>query len=99
MKAFFPTGALPATAVRPAPVYLADLTARNLALLLVAPPAHLSADCWGLAATYPRGVCHFVSQLLVLRSRGTGIRLCQVHPVLQRCLHGLALGAVFDLNG
>ena len=69
------------------PVNLADLTAKQLACLLVAPPPH------------PLGVCRFVAQLLLVRGRGTCIWLCNVHPGLRRCLQQLGLAAVFHLNG
>ncbi|NVO30279.1 hypothetical protein [Hymenobacter lapidiphilus] len=90
--------ASPATAVPLAPVHLADLTAKQLAGLLAAPPAQLAVDCRWLPAPHPLGVGRFVSQLLALRSRGTRIHLAQVHPVLARCLHQLALSRVFHLQ-
>ncbi|RFP63561.1 hypothetical protein D0N36_18725 [Hymenobacter lapidiphilus] len=81
------------------PLHLADLTAEQLAGLLVAPPAQLAVDCRWLLAPHPLGVGRFVSQLLVIRSRGTRIHLAQVHPVLARCLHHLGLSRVFHLQG
>ena len=81
------------------PVNLADLTAKQLADLLVAPPAQLLIDCGGLLLPHPLGVCRFVAQLLQLRLRGTCLWLCNVHPKLRRCLHELQLSAVFCLNG
>ena len=81
------------------PVNLADLTAKQLACLLVAPPPHLMVDCGGLLMPHPLGVCRFVAQLLLVRGRGTCIWLCNVHPGLRRCLQQLELAAVFHLNG
>ncbi|WP_216726991.1 hypothetical protein [Hymenobacter siberiensis] len=98
MKISSPAAALPATTVAQKPLYLAGLTPKQLACLLLAPPAHLSVDCREQLVPHPQGVCRFVAQLLVIRSRGTCIQLCQVHPVLHRCLHLLALGPVFHLE-
>ena len=81
------------------PVNLADLTAKQLACLLVAPPPHLLVDCGGLLIPHPLGVGRFVAQLLLVRGRGTCIWLCNVHPGLRRCLQQLGLAAVFHLNG
>ncbi len=81
------------------PVNLADLTAKQLARLLVTPPPHLLIDCGGLLVPYPLGVCSFVAQLLLMRGRGACIWLCNVHPGLHRCLHQLKLAALFHLNG
>ena len=81
------------------PVNLADLTAKQLARLLVTPPPHLLIDCGGLLVPYPLGVCSFVAQLLLMRGRGACIWLCNVHPGLRRCLQQLGLAAVFHLNG
>ena len=78
---------------------LAELTAKQLACLLLVPPPHLLVDCGGLLLPHPLGVCRFVTQLLLMRSRGTNIWLCNVHPVLHGCLHQLGLGAGFHLNG
>ena len=81
------------------PVSLAALTAKQLASLLLAPPPQLLVDCDGLLLPHPLGVCRFVAQLLLLQSRGTSIRLCNVHPKLRGCLQYLKLGASFHLNG
>jgi hypothetical protein len=97
MKISSPARALPATSVVLTPVHLAGLTAKQPAYLLLAPPVHLSVDCREQLVPHPQGVCRFVAQLLVIHSRGTCIQLCQVHPVLHHCLHGLALGSVFHL--
>jgi hypothetical protein len=97
MKISSPARALPATSVVLTPVHLTGLTAKQLACLLLAPPVNLSVDCREQLVPHPQGVCRFVAQLLVIRSRGTCIQLCQVHPVLHRCLHLLALGPVFHL--
>ncbi len=81
------------------PVNLADLTAKQLAVLLVAPPARLLVDCGGLLLPHPLGVCRFVTLLLQISQRGTRLWLCNVHPGLSRCLQQLELEAVFNLNG
>lgn len=88
------TGSAPALL----PVNLTDLTAKQLACLLVAPPAQLLIDCGGLLLPHPLGVCRFVAQLLQLRLRGTGLWLCNVHPGLRHYLHQLRLDAVFHLT-
>lgn len=92
---------LPLPAAGPAltPVNLNNLTAKQLAHLLVAPPARLLVDCGGLRIPHPLGVCRFVAQLLLMRGRGACIWLCDVHPGLGRCLHSLELAALFHLNG
>lgn len=81
------------------PVNLSDLTAKELACLLVAPPSQLLIDCGGLLVPHPMGMCRFVAQLLQLRLHGTCLWLCNVHPGLRRCLHQMNLGAVFHLHG
>ena len=81
-----------------APVNLADLTAKQVAGLLLAPPARLLIDCGSLLLPHPLGVCRFVAQLLVLQSRGTRIWLCNVHPGLRGCLRHLKLAALFHLG-
>ena len=81
------------------PVNLADLTAKELAGLLVAPPPHVLVDCGGLLVPHPLGVCRFVAQLLLIRGRGTCIWLCNLHPGLRRYLCRLNLAALFHLNG
>lgn len=81
------------------PMNLADLTAKRLACLLVAPPPHLLVDCGGLQIPHPLGVCRFVAQLLQIRQQGTCLRLCNMHPGLHRCLQHLELEAVFHVNG
>ena len=80
------------------PVNLADLTAKQLACLLVAPPSHLLVDWGGRLMPHPLGVGRFVAQLLLVRGRGACIWLCNVHPGLRRCLQQLGLAAVFHLN-
>ena len=81
------------------PVNLADLTAKQVAGLLLAPPARLLIDCGSLLLPHPLGVCRFVAQLLQLRQRGTRLWLCNLHPGLRRCLHRLGLGSLFHLSG
>ncbi|WP_152560013.1 STAS domain-containing protein [Hymenobacter sp. IS2118] len=92
---------LAGTAAAPAlmPVNLANITAKQLACLVVAPPAHLLIDCGGLLMPHPLGVGRFVALLLQMRQRGTCLRLCNVHPGLRRYLQQLGLEAVFYLNG
>ena len=80
------------------PVNLADLTAKQLAVLLVAPPPHLLVDCGALLLPHPLGVCRFVAQLLQIRQRGTCLWLCNIHPGLYRCLLLLELDALFHLK-
>jgi hypothetical protein len=80
------------------PVNLADLTAKQLAVLLVAPPPHLLVDCGGLLLPHPLGVCRFVAQLLHMRQRGTCLWLCNIHPALYRCLLRLELDVLFHLK-
>ena len=89
----------PAAAPALTPVNLANLTAKQLACLLVAPPPHLLVDCGGLLLPHPQGVCRFVAQLLLMRSRGTCIWLCNLHPGLHHCLRQLDLAALFHLSG
>ena len=88
----------PAATPTLAPVNLADLTANQVADLLLAPPARLLIDCGSRLLPHPLGVCRFVAQLLVLQSRGTRIWLCNVHPGLRGCLRHLKLAALFHLG-
>lgn len=81
------------------PVNLADITAKELACLLMAPPSQLLVDCGGRLMPHPLGVCRFVAQLLQMRRRGTSVWLCNVHPGLRRYLHQLELGALLHLPG
>ncbi|MET4076571.1 hypothetical protein [Hymenobacter sp. UYCo722] len=80
------------------PVRLADLTAKQLAVLLVAPPPHLLVDCGGRRLPHPLGVCRFVTQLLQISQRGTRLGLCNVHPSLHRSLWHLKLDDLFHLD-
>ena len=79
------------------PVTLAALTAKQLACLLVAPPPRLLIDCGGLLLPHPLGVGRFVSQLLLMRRRGTCIWLCNLHPGLRGCLYQLELHTLFHV--
>ena len=88
----------PAAAPALPPVNLADLTAKQVAGLLLAPPARLLIDCGSLLLPHPLGVCRFVAQLMMLQSRGTRIWLCNVHPGLRGCLRHLKLAALFHLS-
>ena len=65
---------------------------------MVAPPPHLLVDCGGLLLPHPLGVCRFVSQLLLIRQRGTCMWLCNVHPGLRRCLQHLELEDLLHLS-
>ena len=89
----------PAAAAALAPVTVADLNATQLTHLLSEPPVQLLVDCGGQLAPHPLGVCRFVAQLLQLRSRGISIWLCNVHPVLRRCLYHVILGPLFHVSG
>ena len=91
--------ARPVATPTPLSVNLADLTAKQLMRLLVAPPSQLLIDCGRLLLPHPLGVCRFVAQLLQMRQRGTCIQLCNVHPGLRRCLQQLGLSAMLPLNG
>lgn len=88
----------PATAAALTPVNAADLNATQLTYLLSEPPAQLLVDCGGQLAPHPLGVCRFVAQLLQLRARGVSIWLCNVHPVLRRCLYHVKLGPLFHVG-
>ncbi|OUJ72378.1 hypothetical protein BXP70_19205 [Hymenobacter crusticola] len=81
------------------PVVLASLNAKQLAELLVAPLPQLLIDCGELGIPHPLGVCHFVSQLLCLRRRGTRVWLCNVPLVLHHSLSQLGLGTLFPVVG
>ena len=98
MLDYFPASLAGSAVAALTPVNLAGLNAKQLAYLLVEPPAHLLIDCGGLFAPHPLGVCHFVSLLLNLRRRGTCIWLSNVGPVLHHCLHRLKLEALFHLT-
>ena len=89
----------PAAAAALVPLNVAALNATQLTDLLAEPPAHLLVDCRGQPALHPLGVCRFVAQLLQLRSRGISIWLCNVHPVLRRCLYHVKLGPLFHVGG
>lgn len=79
-------------------VRLGALTAKQLAVLLVAPPPHLLVDCGGQLLPHPLGVCRFVTQLLQISQRGTLLWLCNVHPSLHRSLWRLKLDDFFHLD-
>ncbi|UOQ74113.1 hypothetical protein [Hymenobacter cellulosilyticus] len=98
-KLFEPSAAAPSAVPAVLPVNLAALTAEQLADLQLAPPAQLLIDCRWLPLPHPLGIGHFVTQLLQLQRPGTGVWLCNVHPVLSRCIHSLQLGTMFHLNG
>lgn len=70
------------------------IAAGPAALALLGQQLHL--DC--SASPYQRtlGVCHQVSQLLLLRQGRAGVWLHGVHPVLRRCLHQLHVAHLFS---
>ena len=73
---------------------LAALSAKDLAA-----PSQLGltlhVDCRALPHRPALGVCHQVSQLLLLRRDGYGISLHHVHPVLRHCLRLLRVTHLF----
>ncbi|RZK24512.1 MAG: hypothetical protein EOO63_17090 [Hymenobacter sp.] len=79
---------------------LVDLTALDVALLtqiLHQPHPQLLIDCGAQPCRRSQGVCHFVSQLLLLRRQGASVWLCNVDPLLRRCLQSLGLATSFFL--
>ncbi|MDF7815250.1 hypothetical protein [Hymenobacter sp. YC55] len=100
MLNYFPASPADATAVAALlPVSLGKLTAQQLAQLLLEPSPQLLVDCGGLVAPHPLGVCHFATQLVLLRQKGVCVYLCNVHPVLRHCLHQLKLQYLFHSLG
>ncbi|MGI4736960.1 MAG: hypothetical protein ACRYG7_17460 [Janthinobacterium lividum] len=61
------------------------------------PPAQLLIDCGRLRCLRHLGVSYVVSQLLVLHQSGARVWLCNVDPLLHRCLRLLRLDALFLL--
>lgn len=59
------------------------------------PPAQLLIDCAHLRCLRHLGVSYVVSQLLVLHQSGARVFLCNVDPLLHRCLRVLRLEALF----
>ena len=98
MKTRLPTSPAGPAAPALAPVNLTRLSARQLARLLLGPPAQLLVDCGSRLMPHPLGVGRFVALLLLLRQRGARIWLCNVHPGLRRCLRQLKLGALLPLS-
>lgn len=96
---YLPPGA---TALAPEPaalisVRLATIDAALLARMLRQPHPRLLIDCGAQPARRGLGVCYLLSQLLRLRLAGTSVWLCNVDPLLHRCLRQLGLQAVFNL--
>ncbi|TGD82750.1 hypothetical protein [Hymenobacter wooponensis] len=52
-------------------------------------------DCSQLKCLRSLGVSYVVSQLLLLHQSGSGVWLCNVSPVLKRCLKLLRLDSLF----
>lgn len=78
----------------PVPLALATAAAPPLALVGAAQSC-LHLDCSALPGQRTLGVCHQVSQLLLLRRGGAEVWLHQVHPVLHRCLRVLQVAHLF----
>ena len=60
-------------------------------------PPHLVIDCSRLKCLRNLGVSHVVSQLLVFHQSGVRVCLCNVQPVLLRCLQLLQLDGLFPI--
>ena len=60
-------------------------------------PPQLLIDCSHLRCLRQLGVSHVVSQLLMLHQGGARVFLCNVDPLLQRCLRLLRLDALFPV--
>ncbi|RZK61984.1 MAG: hypothetical protein EOO59_03735 [Hymenobacter sp.] len=84
-------------ATAPLGLHLTTLDAGLLARLLLHPPPQLLVDCGAQPSRRSLGVCHFLSLLLLLRRQGGSVWLCNVDPLLRRCLLPLGLGATFLL--
>ena len=93
----YPTSVVLAEPAAPA-LLLANLAAVEAALLAqiqLQPHPQLLIDCEAQPCRRGLGVCHFVSQLLLLRQRGGSVWLRNVDPLLRRCLQQLGLTACF----
>lgn len=88
--------ALPAAAAL-IPVSLAAIDAALLVRLLRQPQPQLLIDCGAQPCRRQLGVCHFLSQLLLLHQCGASVWLSNVDPLLRRYLQQLGLGATFSL--
>ncbi|NML67238.1 hypothetical protein HHL22_18695 [Hymenobacter sp. RP-2-7] len=55
----------------------------------------LHLDCCAAPYRHTLGVCHQVSQLLLLRRAGVAVWLHQANPVLRRCLRVLQVAHLF----
>jgi anti-anti-sigma regulatory factor len=53
-------------------------------------------DCSSLKCLRSQGVSYVISQLLMLHQSGSGVWLCNMSPVLKRCLELLRLDALFQ---
>ncbi|MGI4869670.1 MAG: hypothetical protein ACRYFX_00675 [Janthinobacterium lividum] len=91
--------ATPATLASFTPVDLDEAEATSLVHDLAQgpemPPAQLLIDCAHLRCLRQLGVSYVVSQLLVLHQSGARVFLCNVDPLLHRCLRLLRLDALF----
>lgn len=76
-------------------VSLATIDATLLARILLQPHPRLLIDCGAQPCRRGLGVCYLLSQLLLLRLQGASVWLCNVDPLLHRCLQGLGLHVVF----
>lgn len=83
------------------PVSLAAMDAALLVRLLRQshphPHSQLLIDCGAQPCRRQLGVCHFLSQLLLLHQCGASVWLSNVDPLLRRYLQQLGLGATFLL--
>lgn len=87
----------PAEPAAPALLFanLASVEATLLTRMLLQPPPQLLIDCEAQPCRRSLGVCHFVSELLLLRQQGGSVWLLNVDPLLRRCLQQLGLTAHF----
>ncbi|GAB3637944.1 hypothetical protein GCM10027422_35340 [Hymenobacter arcticus] len=79
-------------------VNLAAVDAALLDRMRRQPQPQLLINCGMQPCRRGLGVCHFLSQLLLLRQRGASVWLCNVDPLLRRCLQQLGLAASFFLT-
>ena len=70
---------------------------RDLAQHPEVAPTQLLVDCRHLQCVRQLGVSHLVSQLLVRHRSGARVFLCNVDPLLHRCLQLLRLDALFSV--
>ena len=96
-----PTELPPQTTASLTPVDLDSVEAIHFVRVLAqqpqpAPP-QLVIDCSRLKCLRNLGVSHVVSQLLVFHQSGVRVCLCNVQPVLLRCLQLLQLDGLFPI--